>query len=90
MTFEGPVFIGDVTAFDEATPVIQLGSVSDVRITGGDLLQDNGAAVEVSGIAQLKFTAGSDSHGRAIAAEANQATLMREGVDVTAQIVVNP
>ncbi len=90
VTFEGPVFIGEVTAFDEATPVIQLGSAADVRITGGDLFQSDGAAVEVSGFAQLKFTAGGDSHGRAIEAKANQATLMNDGVDVTAKIVVGP
>lgn len=90
VTFEGPVFIGDVTAFDEATPAIQLGAAGDVRITGGDLFQDNGATVEVSGFAQLKFTAGGDSHGRTIVAKANQAKLMRDGVDMTAQIAVNP
>lgn len=90
VAFQGPVYIGDISAFDDATSVIQVGSASDVRITGGDLLQDNGAAVEVSGIAQLKFTSGSDSHGRTLPAQANKAKLISAGVDVTAEIVANP
>ncbi|HVU24098.1 MAG TPA: serine hydrolase, partial [Opitutus sp.] len=90
VAFQGPVFAGNITAFDSAAPVLVLGSAADVRITGGDLFQANGRAVEVSGIAQLKFAAGSDSHGNLIAAKANLARLEQDGVDVTDQIVVNP
>jgi hypothetical protein len=61
-----------------------------VRITGGDLLQLNDRAVQVDGITQLKFTAGQDSHGHELTAQANKAKLEQDGVDVTAQIVVNP
>ena len=88
--FTGPVFVGDLNAIGEATPVLILGSGSDVRVAGGDLLQNNNRAVQVSGIAQLKFTAGSDSHGTAISAKTNLARIEQNGVDVTAQIVVNP
>ncbi|HWA85320.1 MAG TPA: choice-of-anchor Q domain-containing protein [Opitutus sp.] len=88
--FEGPVYIGNIEAFDDAIPVIQLGGVSDARITGGDLFQDNGAAVQVSGLTQVKFTAGGDSGGKVLPAKANQAVLEQDGVDVTAQIVVGP
>ncbi|MEO5958940.1 MAG: immunoglobulin domain-containing protein, partial [Opitutaceae bacterium] len=88
--FAGPVFIGDIGAFDQATPVLILGSAGDTRITGGDLKQENGKAVRVSGLAQLKFAAGTDSHGTVLAAKTNQARLEQNGVDVTAQIVVNP
>ncbi len=88
--FTGPVFIGDISAFNTATPVILLGSVSDARITGGDLLQDNDQPVQVSGISQLKFTAGIDSQGNPLPAQSNQGTLQQNGSDVTAQIVVNP
>ena len=70
--------------------VLVIGSGTDVRITGGDLLQTNGRAVQVSGIAQLKFTAGSNSHGTLFNAQNNRARLEQNGVDVTAQIVVNP
>ncbi|ACB74679.1 immunoglobulin domain-containing protein [Opitutus terrae] len=90
VAFDGPVFVGNITAFDTAQPKIVLGSVNDARITGGDLYQDNGAAVQVSGITQLKFTNGSDSHGNTILAKANRAVLEENGQDVTSRIVVNP
>ncbi len=88
--FTGPVFVSDINASNEATPVLALGSGTDVRITGGDLLQTNDRAVQVSGIPQLKFTAGSNSHGTFFNAQSNRARLEQNGVDVTAQIVVNP
>lgn len=88
--FTGPVFIHNIDASAEATPVLKIGSGSDVRITGGSLLQTNGRAVQVSGIAALQFTAGGSSHGTIFAAQANQARLEQEGANVTAQIVVNP
>jgi hypothetical protein len=88
--FTGPVFVGEITASDTATPMLILGSAADVRVTGGDLLQANGRAVQVSGITQLKFAPGSTSHGNLLPAQANQARLEQDGVDVTAQIVVNP
>lgn len=90
VAFRGPVYVGDISASIAATPMIVLGSSNDVRVTGGDLLQPNGRAVQVHGIAQLKFTGGSDSHGRMLAAKANRAVLEDEGNEVTAQIVVNP
>jgi hypothetical protein len=88
--FTGPVFIGDINASDAATPMIMIGSSPDTRITGGDLFQTNGKAVVVSGLTQLKFTLGSNSHGNLLAAQTVQAVLLENGVDVTSQIVVNP
>jgi sugar lactone lactonase YvrE len=90
VSFSGPVYIGDITASADATPVLRLGSASNTRITGGDLLQANGAAVQVSGIAQLVFAAGSDSHGNLLPAQRNRAVLTQDGTDVTAQVVVSP
>jgi hypothetical protein len=98
VAFQGPVFVGDVSAFDDATPVLVLGSASDVRITGGDLAQANARAVQVSGITQLKMSDGSTSHYVDVAttptqllkAKANQARLEQNGLDVTNQIVLNP
>ncbi|HVU24982.1 MAG TPA: PQQ-binding-like beta-propeller repeat protein [Opitutus sp.] len=86
--FTGPVFVGNIDAFDSATPVIQLGAVTDARVTGGDLFQDNGAAVQVSGLTQLHFTAGGDANGTTLPAQSNRAVLEQDGVDVTSQIVV--
>src|SRR4051812_41397053 len=58
--FTGPVFIGDISASGTATPVIVLGSASDVRITGGDLQQANNRPVEASGFTRLQMTAGTN------------------------------
>jgi hypothetical protein len=88
--FTGPVYVGDLSAFDSAMPVIVLGSASDVRITGGDLLQNNGQPVQVSGIMLLRFADGSDSHGNLLPAQTNQAILLQNGIDVTTQIAVKP
>jgi len=90
VAFNGPIFIGDIAAADAAAPTIAIGSGADVRIAGGDLLQSNGRAVEVAGLVQLKFTAGSTSHNGALPARTNLARLEENGVDVTAQIVANP
>ena len=86
--FSGPVFVGEITAVDDATPVLRIGSGGDVRITGGDLSQSNNRAVQVSGISQLKFTAGSSSHGTNFPVQTNQGRLEQDGVDITSQIVV--
>lgn len=90
VTFTGPVYVGDIVASNDATPMLRLGSASNTRITGGDLLQANGAAVQVSGITQLVFADGSDSHGNLLPAQRNRAVLQENSVDVTATIVVNP
>lgn len=49
-----------------------------------------GSAVQVSGLPQLKFTAGSTSHHGALPVRTNQARLEQNGTDVTAQIVTYP
>ncbi len=85
--FTGPVFLNDLTAADDATPVLQLGAASDVRVTGGNLSQINNRAVRVSGIATLTFADGTDSHGKVFRAQANVARLERDGLDVTSQVV---
>lgn len=87
VAFAGPVFIGDITAFDAAQPGLITGSVADARITGGDLQQDNRRPVRVSGINRLKFTAGADSHGNALPVQANLGVLARDGENVTSQLV---
>ncbi len=88
--FTGPVFIGDINASAAATPVFIIGSSPDTRITGGDFSQANGQPVKVSGLTLLKFTAGTTSNNVALPAQTNKAVLQQNGVDITAQIVVNP
>ncbi|HWA84990.1 MAG TPA: immunoglobulin domain-containing protein [Opitutus sp.] len=95
VAFAGPVYIGDidagsVSATVYATPAIIIGSTADARITGGDLRQTNGKAVQVHGLTQLKFTAGSDAAGTLFPAQNNQGVLEDNGVNVTSQVVVNP
>ena len=88
--FTGPVFVGDIRAENDATPVLMIGSGPDTRITGGDLLQTNGRAVQVSGLTQLNFRAGSNSHGTLFPAQTNRARLEQNGTDVTTSTVVSP
>lgn len=88
--FAGPVFVGDISASGSAESWLYLERASDVRVTGGSLYQPNGKPVQVGGLTQLRFTAGCDSHGLTLAAQQNRATLMQNGLDVTAQVVVNP
>ncbi len=84
---DGRVFLHDLTAFGEASPSLQVGSASNMRITGGNLKQDNNRAVQVGGFTSLLFANGTDSHGNLLSAQANQGRLEENGVDVTAQRV---
>ncbi len=90
LQFTGPVVLGDVAASDAAQPAILLGGVSDARIAGGDMAQPNARAIQVSGIAQLRFTAGASAQGATIAAQKNAGRFEENGVDVTSRIVSGP
>ena len=88
VAFQGPVEVGDVTAFDAAEPVLVMGSAADVRVAGGDMAQPNGQAVKVSGIARLEFVEGGDSHGRTWEAKSNRGVFRENGREVTGRIVM--
>lgn len=88
--FSGPVFIRDINASANASPVFEIGAGGDVRVTGGNLHQANGQPVSVLGLTQLHFTPGGNSHGALLPAQVNQGQLEQNGVNVTAQVVVNP
>lgn len=90
VAFQSSVFAGDISASDAAAPVFMIGSSGDTRITGGDLLQANAQPVKVSGLTQLKFTAGSNAAGSTLPVQTNKGVLMQNGVNVTAQIVTYP
>ncbi|MBI4625263.1 MAG: immunoglobulin domain-containing protein [Verrucomicrobia bacterium] len=85
--FNGPIFIHDISAFDAATSALVVGSAGDVRITGGDLQQANGRAVQVDGLTRLQMSAGTNSHGTAQTVQPIRGRLERNGVDVTTQLV---
>jgi sugar lactone lactonase YvrE len=86
--FVGPVYVGDIIAFDDARSALILGAADDVSVTGGDLSQPNDRAVAVKGVSQLKFADGTTSHGTLLPAQTNQARLEQDGIDVTAEIVL--
>lgn len=88
--FSGPVYIGDITAFDQATPVLSIGSSPDTRVTGGNLAQSNGQPVRITGLTQLKFMDGSDSHGALLPAQPIRSRLEKFGTDVTGEVAVSP
>ncbi|HYD85584.1 MAG TPA: hypothetical protein VEA63_16065, partial [Opitutus sp.] len=88
--FAGPVNIGELTAFDSATPVLVFGAIELVKITGGNLEQANDAPVSVRGIEEVRFVDGTTSQGDTIPAQVNAGVLVEDGVDITDLIVVNP
>jgi hypothetical protein len=85
--FNGPVYVCEITATEEAIPVLMLGSATDTKIAGGDLLQTNGRAVQVSGLTQLRFVSGMTSAGQELPALACRGRLEENGQDVTARVV---
>jgi len=86
---QGPVFIGELAADAEATPVLLFGATSEVHITGGDCTQLNSHAVEVHGITCLRFCDGMTACGALLTARANKARFEDDGVDVTDRIVAH-
>lgn len=88
--FTGPVFVGDITASENAMPVLMIGAGATTQVNGGDFLQTNGRAVQVSGLTQLRFVPGSTSHGDPIVAKTNRGRLEQNGLEVTSQVTVNP
>ncbi len=84
---QGPTYLGDISADSTATGTLIFGSTTDVRVTGGDMLQLNNRAVQVDGITQITFTAGTKSGGQTLPAQTNRAVFQKNGVDVTTLIV---
>ncbi|HYD82859.1 MAG TPA: serine hydrolase, partial [Opitutus sp.] len=78
VAFDGPVFVGDIDAFDAATPALVLRSAQELRVTGGDLLQTNGKPVLIGELVPSNFTAGTTSHGDLLLAQPNRATFQPE------------
>lgn len=88
--FQGPVYIGEIAANDAATPVLRIGGAAETWITGGDLAQPNGRAVQVLGLSRLEFKPGTNSHGGALPAQRNRARIEEDFDDVTDDVVLNP
>ena len=87
--FSGPVNVGNITAFEDARPVFQLGYAKNTLIVGGDLFQPNGSSVAVTGVWRLRFVAGQTSRGVSLPARMNRARLLSDGQDVTARVTID-
>lgn len=83
----GPVRVGDMSAFDQAAPLLAFGSLTELSVHGGALEQDNQRPVPVEGLARIRFAAGGRSDGTALPVQANRARLLAHGVDVTTWII---
>jgi subtilisin family serine protease/outer membrane protein assembly factor BamB len=90
--FVGPVNLEGINASGTGIPVLMIdGADGGVRITGGNLKQDNSAAIRVAGVTRLLFVAGATSGNRSLPAQANQGRLVdSNGTDVTSSVVVPP
>jgi hypothetical protein len=84
--FGGSVTVHDVTAMDNATPMLLVGQAAAVRIAGGNLAQPNNRAVQVGMIGRVQSIDGTTSGGRALPAQTIQGRLEQNGRDVTSTL----
>lgn len=84
------VYVGDLSAFDAATPVFTVNSSQHTEIKGGDFLQDNGRWVEVGSRTVIHFEAGTKSDETYQAAKHNLAAFQQDGTDTTERTIVSP
>jgi len=68
--------------------VLSVASDTEVGITGGGLLQPNGRAVMVDGVSGIRLREGSSSAGQRVGPQLLLGRLERNGVDVSATIVL--
>jgi hypothetical protein len=94
VSFSFHIRVRDISAFDNARPVLLLGGTPNpengLRILGGDLEQPNARPIEISGVGRVMMSAGTDSHNRFEPAQTNKGRLVTNGTDVTATLIVNP
>jgi hypothetical protein len=86
----GPIYICDVTATEDATPVVDFHSYNGaaLQVTGGDLAQTNGRPVQISELSRIEFVDGTTSEGQRLPALRNRARFVRDGADVTAELTI--
>jgi len=82
------VFLHDIAAFSSAVPVLAVAADTEVGITGGGLLQPNGRAVMVDGVSGIRLREGSSSAGQRVGPQLLLGRLERNGVDVSATILL--
>jgi hypothetical protein len=82
--------IGDVSAYDDATPALLFGDASQfgtLTVAGGDLQQPNGRAIQTKGFAGLALVPGTSSVGVFLPQQTLSSRVERNGVDVTSSLV---
>lgn len=86
----GTVRLHDVAATGDGWPHLRFAADGRVQvaIAGGSLAQANDRPVDVPGVQAVLMGAGSGSSGQSAPAQAIRGRLVRDGVDVTATIVV--
>ncbi|MFO1447073.1 MAG: hypothetical protein U1F61_02755, partial [Opitutaceae bacterium] len=97
VNFTGPIVIHDIDATGTANPKLITGSVAglagfagEIRIAGGNLLQTNNRSIDYGTATAVRMAAGTNSHSVSLPAVSNQGRLVRNGVDVTASVIVGP
>ncbi len=91
VNFAGPFNMYDIDAWDNASPKLLTGTIgTNILITGGNLLQTNGRAIEIGGVTGVKMNPGMRSDGLLLPAQANQGRLERNGTDVTSAVIIPP
>jgi len=91
VNFAGPMNLYDIDARENAFPKLVTGTVgTNILITGGNLLQTNGRAIEFGNAAIVRMNPGTRSDGTFLPAQVNLGRLERNGVDVTASVIVGP
>ena len=90
--FAGPLNLHNVSANGTAAPFLLTGLIDTGRIsiTGGDLYQPNGQGITFGDASDVYMVAGTNSHGVLAPAQVNRGVLMRNGVNVTSQVIHNP
>lgn len=86
------VNVHNIDAHDDATPALLTGSIGAGRIgiAGGNMKQANARAIQVGDASAVHMLGGETSHRVTQPAQANQGVYERNGVNVTATLVVNP
>jgi len=90
--FAGPLNLHDINASDSAVPLLLTGEIDGegVKFAGGDLRQFNDRGIETELVRRVVLVEGTDSHGRIQPVQPNRGKFLRQGRDVTSEIVVSP
>ncbi len=91
VSVQGPVTVGDIAAYGNATPFLWFGNHSgfgSLSIAGGDLSQPNGRAIQTTGFQNIVMRAGTTSAGTYLPVQTVVGRVDRNGVDVTRNSVL--